>query len=186
MAAAVLTGEISLTHRARSGRTRRPPQSRDTGHVIGTCIVRVESQAGDHLLISLTTAIGRRAHDPGSRTSQRFSSIDDAVAAVDSFLRGLGARHDDGGASTEDPPRSVFTGAITATRALPERVAGFAGHHRSVACRLRGRATATDLPARIGDPGSPARRSPGRTGAAGFLEEGFGTRLRRGTGAPST
>ena len=54
----------------------------------GVCIVRVEVQANGVLLTVLTKR-DADGLDAATTASQWFASVDDAVAAVDSFLRGF-------------------------------------------------------------------------------------------------
>ena len=58
--------------------------------------MRVEPHAGGVLLISVTTVADVNSPDADSRTSEMFTSIDDAATAVRVFLLSLESRVDRG------------------------------------------------------------------------------------------
>jgi hypothetical protein len=75
-----------------------PARWEDNPRVTGICILRVESDGGGELLISLVAAADVDESSSESRTTEMFTSVSDAVAAVEAFLRTL-----------EHPPDSAPT-----------------------------------------------------------------------------
>lgn len=55
----------------------------------GLCVIRVEPQPEGHRLITVTAAADTDSPDRGATQVQRFSAVDDAVSAVETFLRGF-------------------------------------------------------------------------------------------------
>ena len=62
------------------------------------CILRVEPRGGGELLIALTAATDLDEPSTGARTTELFTSVSDAVAAVEAFLHTLEHPPDDAAA----------------------------------------------------------------------------------------